>query len=390
VLDDYDYGVLGVGEIGAAIVTGLCQDVGDAPRILLSPRNAGRAAALAARFPSVSVAAGNQELASRCSALVLSVRPGDARAILGGLTFQPGQAIISLIAGVPGSELAPLVAPARDIARAIPLPPVARRAGITPVHPGTPAARALFDRLGGSSDVEEAGAFEAMSAASGTIAAHLRYLATISGWLSGQGVAREQAARYVSSVYATVAEDLGASDGDLDGLARAHATPGGLNERFSALLEAAGVFDAVGQSLQAVYDKLQASGLRNPSGRRLAQPAPAGPRGGAWHAGPAGFRGRPGLPGRVTEYLGRAAGRAVRQGRSYAPSASSLRSSSGVSSKSKMAKFSSIRSRRCDRGSTTKPCSTCQRRMTCAAVLPCAAAISASTGLLRSLRFSGL
>jgi len=35
------YGVLGVGAIGAAIVTGLCENVDDAPKILLSPRNAG-------------------------------------------------------------------------------------------------------------------------------------------------------------------------------------------------------------------------------------------------------------------------------------------------------------------------------------------------------------
>ena len=41
-LDRYDYGILGVGEIGAAIVTGLCQGADDAPRILLSPRNAER------------------------------------------------------------------------------------------------------------------------------------------------------------------------------------------------------------------------------------------------------------------------------------------------------------------------------------------------------------
>jgi pyrroline-5-carboxylate reductase len=44
------YGVLGVGAIGAAIVTGLCENVEDAPEVLLSPRNAGIAAGLAQRF----------------------------------------------------------------------------------------------------------------------------------------------------------------------------------------------------------------------------------------------------------------------------------------------------------------------------------------------------
>ena len=41
------YGVLGVGAIGAAIVTGLCEDVDEAPEVLLSPRNAEVAAGLA-------------------------------------------------------------------------------------------------------------------------------------------------------------------------------------------------------------------------------------------------------------------------------------------------------------------------------------------------------
>jgi pyrroline-5-carboxylate reductase len=257
VLDQYGYGIVGVGEIGTAIVTGLCEDVADAPQILLSPRNAERAAALASRYPSVSVAPDNQSVASRCAVVVLSVRPKDSRAVLGGLTFRPGQAIISVMAGVPDDELASLVAPARDIARAIPLPPVGRRAGITPVHPGTAAARALFDRLGGASDVEDAHAFEAMSAATGTIAAHLRYVAAISGWLGDQGVAPDEAERYVRSIFASVAEDLGRDHGGLDELARAHATPGGINERFSAMLEQAGVFDTVGRSLQGIYSQLR-------------------------------------------------------------------------------------------------------------------------------------
>jgi hypothetical protein len=33
-----------------------------------------------------------------------------------------------------------------------------------------------------------------------------------------------------------VAEELGGDGGDLDELARAHATPGGINERFRAML----------------------------------------------------------------------------------------------------------------------------------------------------------
>jgi pyrroline-5-carboxylate reductase len=264
VRDSYDYGVLGVGEIGTAIVAGLCDgadaSAGEnaAPSTLLSPRNAERAAALAARFPTADVAPDNQSVIDRSSVVILAVRPRDAAAILPGLRFRPDQAIISVMAGVPHSELEPLVAPARDIARTIPLPPVSRRAGSTPVYPGTEAAVALFSRLGEAVAVKDASQFEALSAASGTVAAYLRYLGTITGWLSDRGIAPGQAERYVRSIFADVGEDLASATGDLDAIAKAHATPGGINERFAGMLDAGGVYDTAGQSLQAIYD-----GLRN-------------------------------------------------------------------------------------------------------------------------------
>jgi pyrroline-5-carboxylate reductase len=252
----YDYGILGVGELGAAIVTGLCQDAVAAPSILLSPRSAARATALAKRYPSVAVAPDNQALADRCAVVVLSVRPADATEVLGQLTFRAGQAVISVLAGVAHAELARLVAPAADITRAVPLPQVARRALVTPVYPDTAAAQALFSPLGGVLPVTEVSQFEAMSAATATVAAHVRYLAEISRWLSDQGVAPDQASRYVRSVFGAAGQDLAARDEDFGQLTRAFATPGGLNERFSALLAADGVFDSVRRSIDDIYGSL--------------------------------------------------------------------------------------------------------------------------------------
>ena len=54
------HGVIGVGAIAAAIVTGLCDGVEDAPTILLSPRNPEIAADLARRFRTVRVCQDNQ------------------------------------------------------------------------------------------------------------------------------------------------------------------------------------------------------------------------------------------------------------------------------------------------------------------------------------------
>lgn len=250
------YGIIGVGSIAAAIVTGLCEHAQDAPSIVLSPRNASRAADLAARFPTVHVAQSNQNVIDRSSVLILCLRPQDACSVLPSLNFSKQQAVISVMAGISMEALHELVAPAQNIARAIPLPSVAARDGATPVYPATEAAKALFDRLGSSIEVPHAVAFEATSASTATIAAHFAYLNTICQWLIAQGVSDTAARRHVASTFAGLAAKLRGPERDFGKLARDHATPGGINEQFLGLLEQAHVFDAVDVGLNRVLDRL--------------------------------------------------------------------------------------------------------------------------------------
>jgi pyrroline-5-carboxylate reductase len=251
----HDYGFLGVGEIAAAIVTGLCEGVAAPPTILLSPRSRERSAALAARHPSVEAAEDNQAVLDGCAVAVLAIRPQD-RALLGELRFRADQRVISLLAGVSHGELAPLVAPATEVARAIPMPPVARRAGVTPIFPATAAARELFAPLGEVIEVDDVAVLDAMSVTTGTMAAHIRYVAAIGHWLSRQGVPPEQASAYVAALFAGMAGTFAEDASDLDALARAHATAGGINERFAGLLADGGTFELVERSLDAVRDSL--------------------------------------------------------------------------------------------------------------------------------------
>src|ERR687895_371476 len=92
-----DVGIVGVGAIAEAIVTGLCERESTPTAIHLSPRSVGRASRLATRYPSVHVADSNQTV----------------------------------------------------LERAIPLPAVARRSGLTAIHPPHELARVIFDPLGG-------------------------------------------------------------------------------------------------------------------------------------------------------------------------------------------------------------------------------------------------
>jgi len=251
-----DLGIVGVGAIAEAIVTGLCAGPGAAPSILLSPRGRSRSQALASRYPSVRVADDNESVVREARVVLLSVRPQDADTALRGLAFAPGQAVISVMAGIPLVRLRALAAPAAELAIAIPLPSVAQRRGLTPIYPRQQDAQTLFDRLGRTIVAADEGALEAFSAASATVAAHFAYLASIGNWLAAQGIEKDVAVRYVAAAFAPLAEALSPPPADLMTLAEEHATRGGINEQFYVALRDAGVFETVERSLDQISDRL--------------------------------------------------------------------------------------------------------------------------------------
>ena len=249
-----DLAIVGVGSIAEAIVTGLCEGEDAATSIHLSPRSAARAGRLAARYPSVHVADSNQAAIERADVVLLCVRPQDAHAALSDLTFRAEQAIISVIAGVPIDALRPLVAPAENLVRAIPLPAVARRTGLTAIHPRQEIAGAIFDPLGGVIAVDDEPALDALSASTATIAAHLAYLDTITRWLMDRGMPQADATRYVAAVFGAL---LGTPPNDFRVLADEYATAGGLNEQFLTELRRAGTFSTVERALDEVAHRLE-------------------------------------------------------------------------------------------------------------------------------------
>jgi pyrroline-5-carboxylate reductase len=112
------YGVVGVGLTGAAIVTGLCENVDEAPNVLLSPRNAGIAAGLAQRCATVDVAPDNQAVVDGAPVVIVCVRPQVAQTVLAELRFPADRVVISAMAGVPVKTLQRLVARRPRMSRA--------------------------------------------------------------------------------------------------------------------------------------------------------------------------------------------------------------------------------------------------------------------------------
>lgn len=248
-------GFIGTGNIASALVEGFATHQ-STPDILVSPRNREKSAALAARFDRVTVAADNQAVVDGAGTIFLSVRPQAAEAVLAALRFRPGQRIVSLVATVSLADLAPLVAPAAEIVRAVPLPPAARHLGAIPYCPQRPFAEPLLARLGKPLPVETERQLDALWTVTALIAPFYALMETVGDWATNEGVRPTTAADYTAAMFHALS--VLALDGGADRFARLAveaATPGGLNEQAVGMLRQAGAYDGFRSALDTVLKR---------------------------------------------------------------------------------------------------------------------------------------
>ena len=129
----------------------MCTSEGPPLQILVGPRNAAKAAALACQFPSqVRLAATNQEVLDGSDVVLLGT-PGGAdslRDVCSTLRWRSHHHVISLVAGARYELLVELTQPAKTATIALPLPPAEWHASTTKVFPRNAEAEALMERVG--------------------------------------------------------------------------------------------------------------------------------------------------------------------------------------------------------------------------------------------------
>lgn len=135
-------GVIGTGHLATYFITALrrggCKD-----KILLSPRNADRAAALA-KSAGCDIAPSNQAVMAGADIVLLSVRPQHAEKTLKELTWSPAQTALSAMAGVSLADLKRMLPGVGHIQLMMPLSYIAVVPGPIPVYPTPPADLAAF------------------------------------------------------------------------------------------------------------------------------------------------------------------------------------------------------------------------------------------------------
>jgi pyrroline-5-carboxylate reductase len=251
-------GFIGTGRIAGAVIEGLMRGGAGPTPVWVSPRNAVRAAALAAAFSTVSVAPDNQAVLDHSRIVFLCVRPQAAAEVLGPLAFRPDHTVISLIP-LPAAVIRPAVAPAGTFARALPLPTCARGLGAVPYWPAGDAVRELLSPLGPPLPVSSEHELAVLWATTALIAPFYTLMDTAGHWAAENGVAPGTATDYIAEMFhALAAAGLEGSDDRFALLAAEGATPAGLNEQALEMITAGGGYRAVRGALDAILKRITA------------------------------------------------------------------------------------------------------------------------------------
>ncbi|HWL80601.1 MAG TPA: pyrroline-5-carboxylate reductase [Roseomonas sp.] len=254
-------GFIGVGTITAAIVEGLCKTQPEI-EIILSPRNAETAAALAARYGNVRVAVGNQAVLDESEIVVLAVRPQIADEVLRALRFRGDHHVLSLIATVSLDYLRSATAPAGRVTRAVPLPMVAMQEGPTAIFPGDEKVRSLFERIGTAIVLENEAEFDVFTAATAVMASYFAFAGTVTGWMERGGISPEKARAFVGQMLQGLSRT--APERDFATLADEHQTRGGINEQVVRHVAPGGVIPDLDAALDAVLVRLKSAPPKQP------------------------------------------------------------------------------------------------------------------------------
>lgn len=252
-------GFIGTGTITESVVRGLHSTESPFERIMVSPRNAERAAALSSAFPDIEVATDNQAVIDGSDIVCIAVRPQIAADVLAPLDFSPEKIVVSFVATVSVEALGPLVSPATRLYRMVPIPAVERGEGPVILFPPDEELQARFGGLGTIVPVASESDLHALWAVTALMAPYFGLLDAVSAWLRRRGLEGADADVYTSAFFDALSTTARSVHGEgFDALATEHATLGGLNEQLRRELAANDWFSLPERGLDLILDRLEA------------------------------------------------------------------------------------------------------------------------------------
>ena len=250
-------GFIGTGKITSAVVTGISTSKISFQKIIISPRNRNISQKLKKRFRKVIVAKTNQEIVDKCDWVFLAVTPKVGEKILPKLNFKSNQKIISFISTINLIQLKRIVKKKVKIVRAIPLPPISLGKGPVPIFPPDKQVRNFFNKIGTTVEIRCEKSSNNFWATSGMMAPFYEILKVLSDWLVKKGIKRNEAQKYITSLFVALSEDsVVNSKKHLKYLVSESQTPGGLNEQGVKTLRRSGFYKSLEKSLNNILKRL--------------------------------------------------------------------------------------------------------------------------------------
>ena len=250
-------GFIGTGKIASSVITGICSSKISFTKILISPRNKKIAINLKKKFKKVIIAKDNQEIIDNCNWIFLSVTPIVGEKIIKILKFKSSQTIISFISTITLAELKKAIKVKAKIVRAIPLPPISLKKGPVPICPPNKKVKDFFNKIGTTVEIKNEKSSINFWSTSAMMAPFYELLRVIIDWLVKQGVKRNDAQKYITSLFLALSEDAVInSKKDLKYLVKESQTPKGLNEQSVKELTKAGFYKSLEKTLSSIHKRL--------------------------------------------------------------------------------------------------------------------------------------
>ena len=251
-------GFIGTGKIASSVITGICTSKISFQKILISRRNKNIAQKLRKRFRKVYITKTNQEIIDKCNWIFLAVTPKVGKKILPKLKFRSNQKVISFIATINLAQLKKTIGKRIKIVRAIPLPPISIKKGPVPICPPDKQVKYFFDKIGTTVEIKDERTAKNFWATSSLMAPFYELLKVLTDWLVKRGVKRNEAQKYITSLFAALSIDsVNNSIKHLKYLVADSQTPKGLNEQAVKELRKVGFYKSIEKSLNNILKRLQ-------------------------------------------------------------------------------------------------------------------------------------
>ena len=252
-------GFIGTGQITKAVITGIINSNLKISKIFVSERNKKISKILKFKSKKIKIIKNNQDIINNSDWVFLAVTPTVGNKILEQLKFNKRKLIISFISTINLTQLKKITGLKTNIVRAIPLPPIALCKGPVPIYPPNNKVKKFFDKLGSTVEINNEELSLNFWTTSAMMAPFYEILYFLSNWLVKKGIKKENAQKYISSLFLALSEDAFNHRKDLKKLVKESQTPGGLNEQAVKDLRKAGFYKLLEKTSNRIIKRLNKS-----------------------------------------------------------------------------------------------------------------------------------